>query len=238
MNNDSQAIDAATVVVARDRNNEIEVLMLRRNSKIYFGGMWVFPGGKVDPVDRTDSRKVRVCDSGDGLGFHAAAIREAREEAGIDLSDCELHHFAHWLPPAIRPKRFSTQFFLAKAPYQTDVSIDHGEITEHHWMTPSEALQLRSNGEIEIVTPTFCTLNWLQSFTRVDDACSSIQEPECFHTHIKEVGGRDPGMVAFYAGDVSYDSLDLTAPGPRRRCYMLKSKWWWEEHSGDETASL
>ena len=95
MNNDSQAIDAATVVVARDRNNEIEVLMLRRNSKIYFGGMWVFPGGKVDPVDRTDSRKVRVCDGGDGLGFHAAAIREAREEAGIDLIDCELHHFAH-----------------------------------------------------------------------------------------------------------------------------------------------
>ena len=31
-------IDAATVVVARDTDSGIEVLMLRRNSRIYFGG--------------------------------------------------------------------------------------------------------------------------------------------------------------------------------------------------------
>ncbi|HAF68589.1 MAG TPA: NUDIX hydrolase, partial [Acidimicrobiaceae bacterium] len=47
----AEPIDAATVVVARDTSNGIEVLMLRRNSKIYFGGMWVFPGGKIDETD-------------------------------------------------------------------------------------------------------------------------------------------------------------------------------------------
>jgi 8-oxo-dGTP pyrophosphatase MutT (NUDIX family) len=229
----TEPIDAATVVVARDSSNGIEVLMLRRNSKIYFGGMWVFPGGKVDPDDRADATTVTVCDGGDGRGFHAAAIREAQEEAGIDLSDTELHHFAHWLPPAVRPKRFSTQFFLAAAPKGLDISIDHGEITDHHWMTPREALQRRSDGEIEMVTPTFCTLDWLRAFVSVQEACSAIRQPKCFHTHIKEVAGADPGMVAFYAGDVSYESLDLEAVGPRRRCYMLKSSWWWEENSGN-----
>jgi len=228
----TEPIDAATVVVARDSSKGVEVLMLRRNSKIYFGGMWVFPGGKVDPDDRADARAVSVCDGSDGRGFHAAAIREAQEEAGIDLSDSELHHFAHWLPPAVRPKRFSTQFFLAAAPKGLDISIDHGEITDHHWMTPGEALQRRSDGEIEMVTPTFCTLDWLRAFDSVQEACSAIRQPQCFHTHIKEVGGADPGMVAFYAGDVSYESLDLEAVGPRRRCYMLKSSWWWEEDSG------
>ena len=104
----AEPIDAATVVVARDSTEGLEVLMLRRNSKIYFGGMWVFPGGKVDPADRADSTTVAVCDEGDGRGFHAAAIREAQEEAGIDLSGTELHHFAHWLPPAVRRARFST----------------------------------------------------------------------------------------------------------------------------------
>ena len=229
----TEPIDAATVVVARDSSNGIEVLMLRRNSKIYFGGMWVFPGGKVDPDARADATTVTVCDGGDGRGFHAAAIREAQEEAGIDLSDTELHHFAHWLPPAVRPKRFSTQFFLAAAPKGLDISIDHGEITDHHWMTPREALQRRSDGEIEMVTPTFCTLDWLRAFVSVQEACSAIRQPKCFHTHIKEVAGADPGMVAFYAGDVSYESLDLEAVGPRRRCYMLKSSWWWEENSGN-----
>ena len=74
--------------------------------------------------------------------------------------------------PAVRPKRFSTQFFLAKAPDNLDVAIDHGEITEHHWMTPAEALLRRSAGEIEMVTPTFCTLNWLLLL-----ACPSIAWP-------------------------------------------------------------
>ena len=49
MSDASEPIDAATVVVARDSADGVEVLMLRRNSKIYFGGMWVFPGGRVDP---------------------------------------------------------------------------------------------------------------------------------------------------------------------------------------------
>ncbi|HJM22357.1 MAG TPA: NUDIX hydrolase [Acidimicrobiales bacterium] len=230
----TEPIDAATVVVARDTEEGIEVLMLRRNSKIYFGGMWVFPGGRVDEGDRADEMLVSVCDDGDGRGFHAAAIREAQEEAGIDLSNADLHHFAHWLPPAVRPKRFSTQFFLAIAPQDHHVAIDHGEITEHHWMTPANALRRRSDGEIEIVTPTFCTLNWLKQFRTVPDACAAIKGPECFHTHIKQVAGSDPGMVAFYSGDVSYDSLDLEASGPRRRCYMLQSAWWWEEHEGEE----
>jgi len=39
-------------------------------------------------------------------------------------------------------------------------------------------------------------------------------------------------MIAFYPGDISYETLDADADGPRRRCYMLESGWWWEEHDG------
>ena len=44
-------IPAATVVLLRDGNAGVEVLMLKKNSKITFGGMWVFPGGKIDAED-------------------------------------------------------------------------------------------------------------------------------------------------------------------------------------------
>ena len=83
MSTSTEPIDAATVVVSRDTSEGIEVLMLRRNSRIYFGGMWVFPGGRVDAADRDAEARVEVCDGGDGRGFSAAAIRETREE-----SDC------------------------------------------------------------------------------------------------------------------------------------------------------
>ncbi|MCB1646740.1 MAG: NUDIX domain-containing protein, partial [Pseudomonadales bacterium] len=44
-------IPAATVVILRDTDDEVEVLMLHKNSKIAFGGMWVFPGGRIDEED-------------------------------------------------------------------------------------------------------------------------------------------------------------------------------------------
>ena len=47
-------VPAATVVVARDSATQgfIEILLLRRNSKLVFhGGHWVFPGGRVDQAD-------------------------------------------------------------------------------------------------------------------------------------------------------------------------------------------
>ena len=50
-NLDGEAIPAATVILLRDTPAGVETLMLRRNSKLAFGGMWVFPGGRVDPTD-------------------------------------------------------------------------------------------------------------------------------------------------------------------------------------------
>ena len=47
------AVPAATVVLLRDAPGVgLETLMVRRSSKLEFaGGMWVFPGGRVDPDD-------------------------------------------------------------------------------------------------------------------------------------------------------------------------------------------
>ena len=45
------AIPAATVVLLRDYSSQLEVLMLHKASQIAFGGMWVFPGGRIDDAD-------------------------------------------------------------------------------------------------------------------------------------------------------------------------------------------
>ena len=58
----------------------------------------------------------------------------------------------------------------------------------------------------------------------------AIGEPVCFNTRITDT---PQGKVAFYEGDVAYETLDASAPGPRRRANMFHSGWWWEEHDGD-----
>ena len=47
----TELIPAATVIVLRDTPDGLETLMLHKNSKIAFGGMWVFPGGRIDDAD-------------------------------------------------------------------------------------------------------------------------------------------------------------------------------------------
>ena len=52
MTDSALAVPAATTVLPRDTPEGLETLMSRRSSKLNFAaGMWVFPGGRVDPED-------------------------------------------------------------------------------------------------------------------------------------------------------------------------------------------
>ena len=91
---------AATVMLIRDiENGEFEVFMLQRTLNAAFaGGMYVFPGGRVDELDGIEELE-QLCDGLDdkhasgllqipsgGLAYWVAAIRECFEEAGVLLA--------------------------------------------------------------------------------------------------------------------------------------------------------
>ena len=90
-------IPSATVILLRDGADGVEVLMLKKNSKITFGGMWVFPGGKIDDDDRDDHGGEE--DEQLGRAARRAAAREAEEEAGIRLAGDNFTWIARWTPP-------------------------------------------------------------------------------------------------------------------------------------------
>jgi len=214
-------VPAATVVLVRDTAAGLETLMLRRNSKIAFGGMWVFPGGRVDEADRDSSRP------DDELSAATrAAVREAQEEAGLVLPPDALSPFAHWTPPPITPRRFLTWFFLAPAP-RADIAIDGGEIHEHAWMSPADALARRDAGEIELAPPTWVTLHDLTYFARVEEALAAVRarEPERFETRICVEA---EGPTALWHGDAGWEAADAAAPGPRHRLCMHAGTWRYE----------
>lgn len=90
---------AATVMLVRDGATGVEVFMLRRTLQAAFaGGMYVFPGGRVDDLDRSAAMEA-VCQGlrddrasqllqipTGGLAYWVAAIRECFEEAGVLLA--------------------------------------------------------------------------------------------------------------------------------------------------------
>lgn len=93
---------AASVVLLRDGPQGLEVLLLRRHqASAVMGGVYVFPGGKLDAADAAPSwaaqldqpaptlwRRLGEPDASESLaqGLFVAALRETFEEAGVLLA--------------------------------------------------------------------------------------------------------------------------------------------------------
>ena len=83
------------MILVRDGSDGIEVLLMKRSGFGIFGGLHVFPGGKVDGDDRAarwgvfasgpdDSRASEILGlSTGGLDDWVACVRECFEEAGV-----------------------------------------------------------------------------------------------------------------------------------------------------------
>ena len=97
--------DAATVVLLRDTDKSMEVLLLRRHqASNVLGGAYVFPGGKLDAADQQPHVLSRLSQNSEQLharlaepdlppaqaaGLFVAAIREAFEECRVLLGQAE-----------------------------------------------------------------------------------------------------------------------------------------------------
>jgi 8-oxo-dGTP pyrophosphatase MutT (NUDIX family) len=152
--------EAATVILVRDSDAGIEVLVQRRSAAMAFApGAYAFPGGAIDAEDR----------SGDDP-FRVAAVRELHEEAGIQIDLASLIPWSRWITPPGRTRRFDTWFFLAQAPDGAVVTtdVDH-EFDLHAWVKPSELLNRLRLGEVEMLPPTQMTLSELAQFSNVGE---------------------------------------------------------------------
>ncbi len=105
--------DAASVVLLRDGPTGLEVLLQRRNVRAgVLGGLYVFPGGKLDPADRDEAWLQRLdqppavlqtqlaeadTPADTATALYLAALREMFEEAGVLLAEADGPASpAHW----------------------------------------------------------------------------------------------------------------------------------------------
>jgi 8-oxo-dGTP pyrophosphatase MutT (NUDIX family) len=227
--------DAATVVLLRDGPDGLECLMLRKTEAQVFGGLWVFPGGRVEDRDGT------------GLeGARRAAVREAAEETGLVLDGAALVPIAHWTPPLRAPRRYLTWFFVAPVPEDAaEVVVDGGEIGDHVWVRPTVALAEHREGKIDLMPPTWMTLRRLAAQADVAEALAdaAARPVERFATDIRL--DEDGVPVAVWEGDAAYaparppgaatdadaaadQPIELNVPGPRHRLTMDPAGWRYE----------
>ncbi|HEY7952651.1 MAG TPA: NUDIX hydrolase, partial [Solirubrobacteraceae bacterium] len=152
----TRARQAATVILLRGGTQSLEVLLVKRTPQARFmGGVWVFPGGAVEHDEGEDDSAHR-----------AAAVRELREEAGVEIADvAELVKFSRWITPAEVKTRFDTHFFLAPLPAGQEPRVDGEECVDLGWFTPAGALEAHASEEILLVFPTIKHLQQLIEFS-------------------------------------------------------------------------
>jgi 8-oxo-dGTP pyrophosphatase MutT (NUDIX family) len=176
----------------------LEVLMLKRTEEARFmPGVWVFPGGAVDPED------------GEGeSGFRACAMRELAEEAAIELpAGEELVLFSRWVTPEVVSTRFDAWFFLALAPAHTPPKPDGVETTEAAWRKPTEALEAHAAGELQMAFPTLHQLRWLERYRTSEEALAAYRGRKIDSVMPKIVEDSDggAGWRPILPGEPGYD---------------------------------
>jgi len=153
---------AATVLLLREVEGALEVLMMRRGSGLSFmAGMWVFPGGRVDVSDASAAIRARIAPGACGawrgrlrtpqgeplaedaaLALYVAACRETFEESGVLLAhdragatcghDCTARLQAHRETVANDAGAFVTML------EREDLYLDLAPLLYwSHWITPS-----------------------------------------------------------------------------------------------------
>ncbi len=213
------AVPAATVVLGRDSAAGLEVLLLKRTRGASFAaGAWVFPGGRVDPADAGP----HPVDSLEAA--RRAAARETAEEAGIDLGVAALHPMAQWSPAPEAPIRFATWMLFGRAPESAQVTVDGGEITEHRWVRPADALAEHARRELLLLPPTWMTLRFLSDYSECAAAIAGIERTavESYESRLTAI---DDCRVVLWHGDAGYENADPLAPGPRHRLILARSGW-------------
>jgi 8-oxo-dGTP pyrophosphatase MutT (NUDIX family) len=145
---------SASVIVARDGEDTIEVLMVRRHQGTAFASADAFPGGCVSDDDALADERFAGIDAADanrrlavnagGLDFFSAAVRELFEEVGILLvrSDSSQHTIdASALQSsrsALASGRLGWPEFLHAQRLLVDTNALH---YVGHWETPLEMKQ-------------------------------------------------------------------------------------------------
>jgi len=211
------ALPASSIVVVRDDTCGLEVLMIERAKTMRFApGAFVFPGGKVDARDQSETfweGLINCENSLPDLSYRLAGLRELYEEASVLITDnpvsaattnldfverlkeagarlnvADMVPFAHWVTPEPMPRRFDTHFYIV-AHNGEEACHDGNEAISLRWVRPKAILEDWGDDKVPLMFPTRLNLMKLARASTVAEALEQSREADVVRT--LPVIGRD-----------------------------------------------
>ena len=116
---------------------------------------------------------------------------------------------AHWITPAIEPKRFDTRFFLAKVNAKQLASHDGFELTESFWIKPKDALVKLKEGKMNMILPTISNIEQLAEFSSAFEAFNYFEGlgNNAIKSILPKFVKQDGKWVGFLPGEEGYENV-------------------------------
>jgi 8-oxo-dGTP pyrophosphatase MutT (NUDIX family) len=139
-------IDAAGLVLLRESQKGLEVLLGRRHAKAGFlPDIYVFPGGRLEPGDNEGpplglspavAARLTRATRRPPEAFLRAALRETQEETGLALAGAAIggvDFVCRAITPTYSRRRFNTRFLMADGAHAEGRLGGDGELEDLGW---------------------------------------------------------------------------------------------------------
>lgn len=137
------------------------------------------------------------------------------EQEDLTLACDLLVPFAHWITPAMMPKRFDTHFYLAAAPEDQIAVHDGTESVDSVWIAPQQALSEGDAGTRTVIFPTYLNLQKLARSRTVAEAVATARQGQIV-TVEPWVEKRESGDVLRIPAEADYDVTEQLLDTVRR----------------------
>lgn len=197
----SSETDVFRVAAVREAFEECGVLLATERE-----GRALIGGARMKAVEAAHRAELNA-----GARGFAAVL----EEEGLVPALDRMVHYAHWITPEGRPKRFDTHFFACEAPADQLALHDGREAVESHWMRPATIIEEANAGRMTLVFATRRNLERLARHATVAEALEAARR-EPVVTVLPEFFKTDEGRFiripaeAGYGGEV-FPAIDAPA---------------------------
>jgi glyoxylase-like metal-dependent hydrolase (beta-lactamase superfamily II)/8-oxo-dGTP pyrophosphatase MutT (NUDIX family) len=107
---------------------------------------------------------------------HKVALPDLLAEHNWVLRADMLRPWSNWITPEVEKRRYDTRFFVAELPPGQRADARNTEVTEAGWRRPSDALAAWHDGDLQLLPPTWVTLEQLSEYSDVGAALRAGEE--------------------------------------------------------------
>ncbi|MEN8143481.1 MAG: hypothetical protein ABFS14_00900 [Gemmatimonadota bacterium] len=131
----------------------------------------------------------------------AAIVRQMN----LSFRNLPVAYIARWVTPEKFSRRYDTHFFLTGAP-GNDPDLT-GELVDHVWLRPAEAVRRFETGELPLLFPTRRTLEDLSRFGTLEEALAGYAEHEV-KAILPKLLVKGESVVPVLPGDPGFEEAD------------------------------